>query len=411
MAVRAAAARVPRAAKRVTIWEGTAAGELRIQKCNACGELRHPPGPVCPSCHAMDRGYVVASGRGTVHSFLVHHAPAVPGKKLPLTVALIDLEEGVRMIGEVSGEVAIGDPVEVWFDRIDDEVTLAQWRRPIDAPSEPPAPESTSDLPVWDLPLTPTLIVSTALATRDFQDVHHDRDLAIGHGSKDIFMNILTTNGLSCSGTSPTGRGPDASPVDVTSDWARPTPVDTMRLPARDRQGRRPDRGDRVTRANAGATTSPARAWILSRRMSGLRRSGRDRRHRRHRVLQGVRPQELRLAVEAVAGRPRRRRPRRPPTSTGWHLHHGHQPGDRHRPDLGMGELTFFSRIHYGGGAACATVQQAAMAVAPESPTSWCATGPSTSGRGHASAPACRAGRPGRTPRRPLRLVRTRSAC
>lgn len=51
-------------------------------------------------------------------------------------------------------------------------------------------------LPDWVLPLTPTLIVSTAIATRDFQDVHHDRDLAQGHGSKDIFMNILTTTGL-----------------------------------------------------------------------------------------------------------------------------------------------------------------------------------------------------------------------
>ena len=51
-------------------------------------------------------------------------------------------------------------------------------------------------LPEWELALTPTLIVSTAIATRDFQDVHHDRDLAQGHGSKDIFMNILTTTGL-----------------------------------------------------------------------------------------------------------------------------------------------------------------------------------------------------------------------
>lgn len=53
-----------------------------------------------------------------------------------------------------------------------------------------------TSLPAWELPLTPTLIVSTAIATRDFQDVHHDRDLAQGHGSKDIFMNILTTTGL-----------------------------------------------------------------------------------------------------------------------------------------------------------------------------------------------------------------------
>ena len=44
--------------------------------------------------------------------------------------------------------------------------------------------------------MTPTTIVSTAIATRDWQDVHHDRDVAQAAGSKDIFMNILTTNGL-----------------------------------------------------------------------------------------------------------------------------------------------------------------------------------------------------------------------
>jgi hypothetical protein len=51
-------------------------------------------------------------------------------------------------------------------------------------------------LPAWELPITPTLVVSTAIATRDFQDVHHDRDLAQGHGSRDIFLNILTSTGL-----------------------------------------------------------------------------------------------------------------------------------------------------------------------------------------------------------------------
>ncbi|HET8604219.1 MAG TPA: beta-hydroxyacyl-ACP dehydratase [Marmoricola sp.] len=51
-------------------------------------------------------------------------------------------------------------------------------------------------LPPWELPITPTLVVSTAIATRDFQDVHHDRDLARSYGSQDIFLNILTTNGL-----------------------------------------------------------------------------------------------------------------------------------------------------------------------------------------------------------------------
>ncbi|MBB6626090.1 MaoC family dehydratase [Nocardioides sp. KIGAM211] len=51
-------------------------------------------------------------------------------------------------------------------------------------------------LPPWEVPITPTLVVSTAIATRDFQDVHHDRDLAQSHGSKDIFLNILTSTGL-----------------------------------------------------------------------------------------------------------------------------------------------------------------------------------------------------------------------
>ncbi|WP_328530531.1 MaoC family dehydratase [Nocardioides sp. NBC_00368] len=51
-------------------------------------------------------------------------------------------------------------------------------------------------IPTWELPITPTLVVSTALATRDFQDVHHDRDRAQAAGSKDIFMNILTSTAL-----------------------------------------------------------------------------------------------------------------------------------------------------------------------------------------------------------------------
>lgn len=51
-------------------------------------------------------------------------------------------------------------------------------------------------LPEWSLPITPTLVVSTALATRDFQDVHHDRDVAQAAGSKDIFLNILTSTAL-----------------------------------------------------------------------------------------------------------------------------------------------------------------------------------------------------------------------
>jgi hypothetical protein len=53
-----------------------------------------------------------------------------------------------------------------------------------------------TELPSLTIEATPTFVVSTALATRDFQDVHHDRDAAVARGSKDIFLNILTDTGL-----------------------------------------------------------------------------------------------------------------------------------------------------------------------------------------------------------------------
>ncbi|WP_299573618.1 MaoC family dehydratase [uncultured Williamsia sp.] len=64
------------------------------------------------------------------------------------------------------------------------------------APTAPPTVAVGDTLPELRIEATPTFIVSTALATRDFQDVHHDRDLAQAKGSKDIFVNILTDTGL-----------------------------------------------------------------------------------------------------------------------------------------------------------------------------------------------------------------------
>ena len=79
-------------------WAGTAAGELRIQRCASCGALRHPPGPMCPACGTPgDGGYVVAAGTGEVFSYVVHHHPPVPGKTAPFVVALVQLPEGVQI--------------------------------------------------------------------------------------------------------------------------------------------------------------------------------------------------------------------------------------------------------------------------------------------------------------------------
>jgi uncharacterized OB-fold protein len=161
-------------------WEGVNAGELRIQRCGECRALRHPPGPACPACGCFKREHTVASGEGTVHSFVVHHHPRIPGRRAPYTIALVDLAEGVRMVAEYRGpRPEIGDPVRVTFDD-----GLPVWRPDVPA------------LGPWELYVTPTLIVSTALATRDFQNVHHDRDAAIRLGGTDIFVNILTTTGL-----------------------------------------------------------------------------------------------------------------------------------------------------------------------------------------------------------------------
>ncbi len=172
-------------------WAGTRAGELRIQRCVDCGALRHPPGPMCPSCGSPGTGeYVVASGAGEVYSYVVHHHPPVPGKELPIVIALVQLPEGVRMVGELLGvkpdEVRIGLPARVDFVRIDDDLTLPAWR---------PVPSAVT-LPPLTINVTPTFVISSALATRDFYEVHHDRDAAVARGSKDIFINILTTTGL-----------------------------------------------------------------------------------------------------------------------------------------------------------------------------------------------------------------------
>ncbi len=113
-------------------WAGTALGELRIQKCGGCGELRHPPGPMCPSCHETRPEYTVASGLGEVYSYVVHHHPPVPGRTTPYVVALVELAEGVRVLAELvdvpPAGVHIGLPVRVGFTEVDDDLTMPVWR-------------------------------------------------------------------------------------------------------------------------------------------------------------------------------------------------------------------------------------------------------------------------------------------
>ena len=99
-------------------WEGVKAHELRIQR-RPDGSLQHPPVPAVWQDKGLPIDYLVASGKGTVFSFVVHHAPKVPGRTLPFVIALVELEEGVRMLGELRGvdpaAVSIGMPVRATY--------------------------------------------------------------------------------------------------------------------------------------------------------------------------------------------------------------------------------------------------------------------------------------------------------
>ncbi|MFI1563721.1 OB-fold domain-containing protein [Streptomyces sp. NPDC020490] len=100
-------------------WEGVARRRLLIQRCAGCGVLRFPWLPGCGACGCPDWDTVEASGEGTVYSYVVVHHPSVPGFDPPYAVALVELAEGVRMVGNVVGvpcdDVRIGLPVRLAF--------------------------------------------------------------------------------------------------------------------------------------------------------------------------------------------------------------------------------------------------------------------------------------------------------
>jgi uncharacterized OB-fold protein len=101
-------------------WDGAARGELLGQRCADCKHLSHPPRPMCPKCHSTRREQIRLSGYGTVYSWIVPRHPAPVGFAEPPVVALIELDEGIRLVSNIVdidfSAIRSGLAVEVRFE-------------------------------------------------------------------------------------------------------------------------------------------------------------------------------------------------------------------------------------------------------------------------------------------------------
>ena len=115
-------------------WEAAKRQEFVMQRCDDCARLRFPPTTSCWSCLSPNTTWAALSGRGTVWSFILMHQLYYPAfaDELPYPVAVIETEEGVRLISnlvEVAREdIEIGMAVEVVFEDVTDEFALPKFR-------------------------------------------------------------------------------------------------------------------------------------------------------------------------------------------------------------------------------------------------------------------------------------------
>lgn len=118
-----------------TYWNAAREGRLVIRKCNTCGQLHFMPRYLCPACWSDNLDWIDAAGTGRVHSFSVIRRASDPAfaSRVPYVVALIELDEGPRMMANILGDdaldVAIGDPVKLTFEDRGDGSQLPQFER------------------------------------------------------------------------------------------------------------------------------------------------------------------------------------------------------------------------------------------------------------------------------------------
>ena len=117
-------------------WEAAARHQLAVQRCQDCKYFNHPPRPVCDACQSQRLTFVPVSGRGRVYSYAVMHQPNIAGfeQEIPYLNLLIELEEQPRLFMvsylpmSAKAEVRIGAVVEVYFETVNTEITLPQFR-------------------------------------------------------------------------------------------------------------------------------------------------------------------------------------------------------------------------------------------------------------------------------------------
>jgi uncharacterized protein len=111
---------------------GAKAKQLLVQGCDDCGSLQHPPHAACRRCQSFNLVPKEMSGRGEIYSFVVTHYPQVPSFDYPLAVALVQLDEGPRVVANIvdadPATLVIGQRLEVTFIEHDDELTLPAFR-------------------------------------------------------------------------------------------------------------------------------------------------------------------------------------------------------------------------------------------------------------------------------------------
>ena len=113
-------------------WNALKEGKLMIQRCSSCAQLRHPPRPMCPRCNALEWDSIEACGRGVLHSFVLPRHPQWPWFEGTYVVALVELEEGTRIVSNLcevdAADVTIGMPVEAFVEHFDNGVALPLFR-------------------------------------------------------------------------------------------------------------------------------------------------------------------------------------------------------------------------------------------------------------------------------------------